>query len=314
MSKPDAASGSLENILASIRKSLAEQSADAGSEVEVAAPAIPPAKDPAVRKGGLTQRLAGAGSEAPTAGEGQSGDDLADMLEEQIANPPPAPPAPAAGKPTAGAAAAPEAKLPEEDPLWFLTRRDEPAPAEAAATSSDAGRGTANGNADAKSQAGEPILTRPEVVRATMPPFFGSTAEVAKHEAQGTGVEAAAPPRPPEVAPSVLTPPVSAFGMGTGHQARPVAAGADTPTAPRSQPSGGTSLNNGWAGRTAEAPGDARAVPAGDLPHTRALEAAVLDLLRPMLSQWLERNMPRLVAEALKEEAARARASESKKV
>ena len=35
----------------------------------------------------------------------------------------------------------------------------------------------------------------------------------------------------------------------------------------------------------------------------------VLDLLKPMLSQWLDQNMPRLVAEALSEEVQRARAA-----
>ena len=43
--------------------------------------------------------------------------------------------------------------------------------------------------------------------------------------------------------------------------------------------------------------------PAGDTPHTHALEVMVLDLLKPMLRQWLDENMPRLVAEALSEEA-----------
>ena len=47
----------------------------------------------------------------------------------------------------------------------------------------------------------------------------------------------------------------------------------------------------------------------GDTPHNRALEAMVLDLLKPMLSQWLDQNMPRLVAEALAEEVQRARAA-----
>ena len=56
---------------------------------------------------------------------------------------------------------------------------------------------------------------------------------------------------------------------------------------------------------------DMTLVPKADTPLTRAMEAIVLDLLKPMLSQWLDQNMPRLVAEALKEEAAqRARLSE----
>jgi cell pole-organizing protein PopZ len=44
-----------------------------------------------------------------------------------------------------------------------------------------------------------------------------------------------------------------------------------------------------------------------DSPHNRALEAMVLDLLKPMLRQWLDENMPRLVAEALDDEVRRVR-------
>ena len=47
----------------------------------------------------------------------------------------------------------------------------------------------------------------------------------------------------------------------------------------------------------------------GDTPLTRALETVVLDLLKPMLRQWLDENMPRLVAEALSEEVQRTRAA-----
>ena len=35
----------------------------------------------------------------------------------------------------------------------------------------------------------------------------------------------------------------------------------------------------------------------------------VLDLLKPMLRQWLDENLPRMVAEALREEVQRARAA-----
>jgi hypothetical protein len=298
MSKPDAASGSLENILASIRKSLSEQATDAPSETP-AAPAKPPKEPPLQRKGGLTQRLAGASSEASAPKAGQAGDDLADMLEEQIANPAPA------TKPAAAVSEAKtsEAKPPEEDPLWFLTRTDEPVAAEAAAAPTVA----AESAGASPAAAAEPILTRPEVLRASMPPFFGSTAEAAKAEqppveARTASVSAAQPPRPPEVAPVV-----AAASHGAAHQGRPVDAGAAAATAAAQPPGGSLPLRNGLAGRHGETPGEARATPAGDTPHIRALESAVLELLKPMLSQWLERNMPRLVAEALKDEAARAR-------
>jgi hypothetical protein len=44
-----------------------------------------------------------------------------------------------------------------------------------------------------------------------------------------------------------------------------------------------------------------------------ALEAMVAELLRPMLQRWLEENMPRLVSAALRDEAVRMAARDSKK-
>ena len=188
--------------------------------------AAEPAKDTAGRKGGLTQRLAGAASDGVSAGQGEAGDDLADLLEDQPAAPRPAakqaPAGPAADgagpPPTAHApasAATPAASSPpDEDPLWFLTRRDEPATAEAPP-------GT------------EPILTPPEVVRATMPPFFGSAAEVAKPVASQPDASAPARPQPraAEAPPSLEAAPAAAArapshagasrGQGGGGEGRP---------------------------------------------------------------------------------------------
>ncbi len=296
MSKPDAASGSLESILASIRKSLSEQSVEAGGE-ERATP-FEPTKDAAGRKGGLTQRLAGAAGEGAAAGDGKAGDDLADLLEDQppTAKPTAVSPAASAGSaPTPASApttqATPAAAAPpDEDPLWFLTRRDEPAAVEGAALPVAA---EAQSGGGVRPQAAEPILTPPEVVRATMPPFFGSTAEALKPEApQRDAREAAATVRQPP------RPAAAASGL---------AAAAPTAEAPKAgvQPPAVHTLPNG---RGAE-PGEVKGAAQGDTQYTRALEAAVLELLKPMLAQWLERNMPRLVGEALKEEAARARAA-----
>jgi hypothetical protein len=53
-------------------------------------------------------------------------------------------------------------------------------------------------------------------------------------------------------------------------------------------------------------PGAPLARPGGagtEVPH--ALESMVLELLKPMMRQWLDQNMPRLVAAALKDEADR---------
>ncbi len=281
MSKPDAASGSLESILASIRKSLAEQATDAPSETP-ASPAEPP-KEASVRKGGLRQRLAGTASDAlPVSVQASMGDDLADLLEEQDAAAP-APSASPAVDPPPAAGPAPEAKLaikpPEEDPLWFLTRKDEPAPDPASPAEAPA----------------EPILTRPEVVRASMPPFFGSTAEVAK----------------PDPAPTVSTRQPEAqkapSAGATAQAAVQQAPAADAKAARSEPPGGGAPLNGRGAARGAEMPGEALAAFGGGTGQSAALEAAVLELLRPMLRQWLDQNMPRLVAEALKAEAVRVR-------
>lgn len=302
MSKPDAASGSLESILASIRKSLAEQATDAPSEAVASPPA--PTKEASARKGGLRQRLAGAGAGAPPASaDAQAGDDLADMLEEQISNPaavpsPEALPAaispPPEAKPAAAAApASRDAKLPEEDPLWFLTRRDELAAAEPAAG--------AEAPAPAKAPA-EPILTPPEVVRATMPPFFGSTAEVVKPEpAPAPAARQAWAPEPPSAPP--IASPVPAAPQP------PLPAAPVEGNAAKPQPASGASQLNGRGRAAAEAP--AEAIGLGGANPGAALESAVLELLKPMLRQWLDQNMPRLVAEALKNEAARVRPSDT---
>ena len=64
---------------------------------------------------------------------------------------------------------------------------------------------------------------------------------------------------------------------------------------------------NGKAAPAAAAPSPSATL-ASDMAHNRALEVMVLDLLKPMLRQWLDENMPRMVAEALGEEVQRARA------
>jgi cell pole-organizing protein PopZ len=63
---------------------------------------------------------------------------------------------------------------------------------------------------------------------------------------------------------------------------------------------------NGKAAPAAAAPSPSATL-ASDMAHNRALEVMVLDLLKPMLRQWLDENMPRMVAEALGEEVQRAR-------
>jgi hypothetical protein len=81
-----------------------------------------------------------------------------------------------------------------------------------------------------------------------------------------------------------------------------LAAAAETAAA-RTVPPSAPGLNGGTPSATA----------AADTAANRALEAVVLELLKPMLRQWLDENMPRLVAQALSEETARARVPDAAK-
>jgi len=304
MSKPDPAGGSLENILASIRKSLSEQSTDALSET-AAAPSDQDKDARLPRKHGLTQRLAGTTAEATPHDGQRAGDDLSDLLEEPSV---PAPPAPktAPASDVTSPVAAPAAASGDTDPLWFLTRRDESAP-EAEAPRAAAAQPQ---NAGATPPSAEPKLTRPEVLRASMPPFFGSSAEAAK--STSSPVEA---PAPPAIAPQLARPEapttVARNAQATADEAivREVAllaAAAEAAAARPPQTAPQPVLN----GKDPAVPGPAAdAILAGDTPHTRALEVMVLDLLKPMLRQWLDENMPRMVAEALSEDVQRTRAA-----
>ena len=314
MSKPDPAGGSLENILASIRMSLSEQSTDVLGEAH-AAPADQPKDAKPARKEGLTQRLAGATADASAADKVQPIDDLSDLLEDQLPSSPSPQPV-AASTP----AATPAAGASDKDPLWFLTRKDEPAPAEAGLppVRAAADPPSPEATAEAKAPAAEPKLTRPEVLRASMPPFFGSSAEAAKAgsaPAEAPAPDAIQPPKPPlatATSASVAAPPKPTpvpADAGIIREAALVAAAEAA--ALSNKPGSGTALRNGKAEAKSEPSAEAKIALAGDSPHNRALEVMVLDLLKPMLQQWVDQNMPRLMVEALKDEVARARASES---
>ena len=124
MSKPDPAGGSLENILASIRRSLAEQSTDALGEDQAAAPADgqPDAEPALARQDGLAQRLATADAiEADQAHLRE--DDLSDLLDDHGDQPLDPVPASPASAPDVPLPASPQPA--DKDPLWFLSRRPE---------------------------------------------------------------------------------------------------------------------------------------------------------------------------------------------
>ena len=298
MSKPDPAGGSLENILASIRQSLSEQSTEALGE-PAAAPVEQDKNARPPRKQGLTQRLAGTTAEA---GVGQPSDDLSDLLDDTPVNA--TPPREAAPAPdAAGPAAATAAASGEKDPLWFLTRRDESA---TEAGSPPAGAAIEPPPVAAAPPPAEPKLTRPEVLRASMPPFFGSSTEAAKPPS--TSVEPAPQPaagpqvtRPQSSAPAAQTSADAGMAREVSLLAAAAEAAAARPPQAAPQP-----VLNGKAAPAAAAPSPSATL-ASDMAHNRALEVMVLDLLKPMLRQWLDENMPRMVAEALGEEVQRAR-------
>lgn len=300
MSKPDPAGGSLENILASIRKSLSEQSTDA--LVEASAAPVEQDKDTKPpRKRGLTQRLAGATAEAPLPPDvGGASDDLSDLLDDGPVRPTPLPGAPESDAESPAAAPAAETSS-EKDPLWFLTRRDEPAP-EAASPPAVAPPEPPPPAAAAAPPA-EPKLTRPEVLRASMPPFFGSSTET---QPPLTSEAVAAPAAGPQVTRPQSSAPAAGAGADAGMaQEVSLLAAAAEAAAARPPPTAPQPVLNG-KGPAAAMPSPEPAL-AGDSPQTRALEVMVLDLLKPMLRQWLDENMPRMVAEALSEEVQRAR-------
>ena len=284
MSKPDPAGGSLEAILASIRKGLAEQSGEAAAEPERPSATPEPEAKPVRR--GLTERLAGAAPGTPDIPQGS--DDLSDLLEG------PADPAPVSPASTAPSSQATSPAT--EDPLWFLSRREEQPQPSAGQSALGLDRGT---GAASQPAAAEPSLTRPEVLRASMPPFFGSSESAtvtpppaepaAQHATSASSASAAAaPPEAPSPAGSIT---------------REVSRVAGAETAAPTVSASGSGLNGAAATSSAT---DA-SIASGDAATNRALEAVVLELLKPMLRQWLDENMPRLVAQAISDEAARAR-------
>jgi uncharacterized protein len=286
MSKPDPAGGSLEAILASIRKSLAEQSGEAAAEPRQSSEPEGDAKP--ARRHGLTERLAGASSSAPE--PPHNSDDLSDLLENSGDSPLSA--VPTNASPSQAASPAPE------DPLWFLSRREEPKPA---GSQSLLGLDRdASAAPPPAAPVSEPSLTRPEVLRASMPPFFGSsestvTPPAAEAPAASSGQPVRSAPSNAAAAPAAAPPTAPAIEREVSLVAAAAERAAGHPVS-----SGVSGLNGATGGaKVNAAPGDAAS--------NRALEAVVLELLKPMLRQWLDENMPRLVAQAISDEAVRAR-------
>ena len=213
MSKPDATGAkSLEEILASIRKSLtgSGEGSDASSGKRGAAPKAEPI-DAADGDGLLSARLAGALSE-PTNGAVLD-EDITELLApdgKQSASPGPA----ATAKPN-------DARSEGKDPLWFLRRPS----AEGEGKSNDSqppAASTQPGEAapsPASAKVEEVKLSRPEVLRASLPPLFGAETEHSPVPAARTALPPEAAKAAPSVAPAAHPPATPAASNGAGKPA-----------------------------------------------------------------------------------------------
>jgi cell pole-organizing protein PopZ len=334
MSKPDPTGAkSLEEILASIRRSLADEGTDRPTEARVApvkaaqpqpkppAPAAAPANGAGLLPGKLAGALNGAAA-APTLD-----DDLTELLATEPKKSAPAAPANSA-RPSAAGSGDPK------DPLWFLTRLS----AAAAGNAPQGSAARARDAAKAPAAAEEVKLSRPETLRASLPPLFSGgdkPAPTARAPADAgpahdkadtvsltektqprvlqplTDVAAAtskAEPEAPVAAPAAKTPAEPASPVAQTLQREAEARPSEVvPQAP-------LSLDPAAAAETAVAPladsaSAANPMPGG-APQPRGLEQMMAELLEPVIRQWLQSNLPRMIEKVVREEAARAIAAE----
>jgi hypothetical protein len=301
MSKADPTGESLESILASIRRSLAEQSTDVLNEDTGTPPEAPYEPPPAMPgEDDMPRMFGGAGAGAPAPDTAPRNALSAPAHTEISAGPAEEPPPPA---PVSLAAAPAPAQAPK-DALWFLGRGD--APAERNGVQVPASRAPVQPAAEAK-----PIRT--EIVRGPLPPFFGSSAEAAKAEVAPVPdvsyTAAVMPPFPPPPATLASDPLPGPFTSPATSPTPAAATGQAADGLPGLRAGAATreGLPNGKAASFLGQPAtDGRAAAADGPPQfqgLQGLEAMVAELLRPMLRRWLDENMPRLVSAALKAEA-----------
>jgi cell pole-organizing protein PopZ len=280
MSKPDPTGESLESILASIRRSLSEQSTDVLAQEAPAAPADAP-------KGvisGLTRRLAASADDAPPVDEADPAEPELKLGPLDLPHQDPAPSA----TPPAPVASADGPSPSQKDALWFLGGRERPGAPESGPAPAEPARPAA---VDPK--AVQARTARSGVLRGPLPPFFGSSAEAQKAEVVLV--------QPSAAGAGMMLPPVPPPKAANG-QAGPVAGHA------------GDDLRNGAVSALfGHAAPNATAATEGATPHVHGLEAMVAELLRPMLQRWLDENMPRLVSAALQDEAVRMAARDPRK-
>jgi uncharacterized protein len=303
MSKPEAKPGqSLEEILASIRKALAEEEVQGGADAPVAAepsrePVARPVPDAAPKGDSLPGKLSVALN--GSAHDAAPDDDLNDLLAPL--------PSKASGAPRAEQEAAPPASGESKDPLWFLARKpapdsenipDEPAPEPVRA----------------EEKAAEPeasTLTRLESIRSSLPPLFGG-GEPDEVKAEAVNLVQPASPKLKDIpaVPAFEKPKEEERAKAAAAPAAHVDLSAPLPTPP---PPNGVLRPAGPAAPAAEAmasaltgprPGGAKESPAA--AQARALEDMIGKMLEPLIRNWLEANLPRLVEKVVREEVARA--------
>jgi cell pole-organizing protein PopZ len=296
------AAQSLEEILASIRKSLDDESTKGLSEMSKPSAPAADARLPAEPAAdGLSSRLAGALGGAGTSVDGA----LADFFAHRPQKDQPAPEAPAT----------PSAKPVEaKDPIWFLTRPgvagDGPGKGEAAPSpASDVASPSATGE--------EVKLSRPETLRPSLPPLFAADRPASSGaapaatqpavKAAGLASSGAAPvaaqsavkatgPASSGVAPVAAQPVVKAAGPRVekvAEQAAPLK--GDRPDPPLASATGSASP-------PAPATQSTAAPSAAQGP---ALEEMIAQMLEPVLVRWLDTNLPRMIEGVVRAEVDR---------
>jgi cell pole-organizing protein PopZ len=275
MNKPAGTSTqNLEEILASIRKSLAEEAEGANSARKL------PAAGTESRTGGagLSSRLAGALNGSGNTLDGALADFLAHV---------PGRDAPPAARTASGTGE-------QRDPFWFLSR---PAAAPEAPVRKDEkpGPGASDGV----------TLSRPETLRPSLPPLFVADSEpvtpvrrsvpgadavdatdAADERASAAAAARAAPKAPPAKAQD--SEPAAAGG------AADIAAAAPEPAPPAATAPTEPAL----------APGEH--APTAGVARNPALEQMIAQLLEPVLVRWLDANLPRMIEGVVRTEVARA--------
>jgi len=272
----------------------------------------------------LSARLAGVLKDPGSATPGD--DDYAELLaaHDKAQGPAAADPA----KPT-------EARRRGADPLWFLRQPAGTAPQDGTPSQTPPETGEAV-------KAGDIRLSRPQDLRASLPPLFGAEEQpspLARMPVPET--QPSPPPAPPvkmagpaqdnihtaKTQPLMPAPGESPAGAGAPEPkpasdveaVAPVVAASAEP-APEAPTTVEAKLDDGFQPHTqaasmamaapvAEAAG-VKSTASGAGLQARTLEQVIGELLEPVIRQWLDANLPRLVEEVVRKEVARAIAVE----